>query len=230
MTLIDRVLAKIANGLDRKQIYAELPHKHIDSISRIIRDAGHAKRLVVAKPTWTDAEIQEAITLYLMPMTASAVAEKLGRTKGSVVGKLVRVGVMGKDGTNPRPRPPAQGRAIVRKRSAERRARLRKPLASKMGAPPMQTASCPATPVEIHALADPIAGHTRITLMESTGTTCRYPLGERTERATYFCGDVCAVEVPYCSHHTQICYTTRAEQKRAAAEYRKAIRSTKDEG
>lgn len=218
MTLIDRVKEMIADGLGRQDIYAALPYEKIDSISRVIRDAGHAKRLTIAKPTWTDVQIQEAITLYLMPMTASAVAEKIGRTKGAVVGKLVRAGVMGKGGTHPRPRPPAQDRATIRKRSAARRARLRKPL--KPTTP--QTASCPSTPVAISMLVDPMAArYTRVTLMQLTATTCRYPLGERADRATYFCGDECAVEVPYCVLHTKICYTTRAEQKRATAEYRR---------
>jgi GcrA cell cycle regulator len=133
-----------------------------------------------------------------------------GLSRSSVIGKAARLGVNFK-GVARHPRSTKMTHAA---REAEAVARERRAVA-----PPAQQIAPALAPVA--DIAIPVSR--RVTLFDLRDGMCRWPIGEPAAPEFRFCGTR-SVGAVYCGDHTRIAYTTPAEQKRAAAEWREKHR------
>lgn len=132
---------------------------------------------------WTDERCDELRRLQGMNFSASQIGQRLGGiTKNAVIGKLGRLGIQGKRGPKPAPKP-----ATVAK---QRKARFQTP------------PTAPQPPVEPVILPEPTG--LQITFMQLEPHHCRYPSGEG--RDILFCGTTALEGLPYCSFHSRVCY------------------------
>jgi GcrA cell cycle regulator len=172
---------------------------------------------------WTDKRIERLCKLWNDGLSASQVAKELGGgiTKNAVIGKIHRLGLAHR----------AAAVAVERNRYPA----VRPPAPSKLPKLAMLNPAAPLVPPEKavapiasapdaasdYAIAIPESG--RVTLLELHDSMCRWPIGHPREAGFGFCGAKSpGGGSPYCAYHAQIAYTTPAEAKRAADEWRKA--------
>jgi GcrA cell cycle regulator len=140
-----------------------------------------------AATPWTDDRLAELRRLWVEEsLSSSEIAQRMGISRGTVMGKINRLGLLRRGA----PSPPV----------------LHEPAGSQDPPPP------PATPfitntevVENHASSR--AGN-HPTIFELRAGQCRFPLGGVREPAVFFCGKPADLPKPYCRECCQRAYTT----------------------
>ncbi|HSF95509.1 MAG TPA: GcrA family cell cycle regulator [Thermohalobaculum sp.] len=179
--------------------------------------------------SWTDERVDKLRELWGEGMSASQIAKALGGvTRNAVIGKVHRLGLSNRGAA-----PAAQPASDEPKPAARPAARAAKPEAPAASAAPEQTpepekpavtlprtapvlrdptlprapglptpeeAAARATLAEIEKFAR------RITLLELTERTCKWPIGDPTEENFHFCGLPSVTGKPYCEHHVAIAF------------------------
>lgn len=154
--------------------------------------------------------------LFADGMTMTEIAARVGQglTKGSVVGKLHRLGLLrtldkaSSDRAQvrraKREQAPARPPRPKRTRNPERKAVVRREVPEPL-----------VLPVPVAPFVETVEGHRGIGLMELTSSTCRWPFkGDGNEPAIY-CGAEVFRETPYCACHARVAYRpARAPRRR----------------
>jgi GcrA cell cycle regulator len=160
---------------------------------------------------WTDERVELLRKLWSEGLSASQVAAEIGAsvTRNAVIGKIHRLGLPDRAAARP------AGLARNGRPGEDRQV----PQAVQKSAPSAPIAPA-LTPIgEPAEVAIPETG--RVALLDLRDSMCRWPFGHPREAGFGFCG-ARAIGAVYCGYHAQIAYTTPAEAKRAAAEWRKA--------
>jgi len=166
---------------------------------------------------WTKERVVLLRKLWAEGMSASAIAAELGGgiTKNAIIGKVHRSGFE-RDGVS------------ARKQTQQKLPKIAMLNPAAPRVPPEKAAASPApTPIAsaLGELAEAavvgIPTTRRVALLDLRDTMCRWPIGDPREAGFGFCG-ARATGAVYCGYHAQIAYTTAAEAKRAAAEWRQA--------
>jgi GcrA cell cycle regulator len=131
---------------------------------------------------WDDAAIERLKQLRAEGRSASEIAELLGVSKNSIIGKLYRLKVKPAPVAQPKPKPKAQRQPRPRKPSADKW--------FKMEPPPAPSPSRPNVPF------------TR-SILELGPGQCKWPQGDYD---FVFCGEPQAAGSVYCSEHTERAY------------------------
>lgn len=162
---------------------------------------------------WTPDLVEEARRLHAQGMTMTGIAEALGRglTKGSVVGKLHRLGAL-----------PSRSGAVamkeIRSRRAGRRDEARHVERRKSVQPRVLTIprgpldpdrpgrrvplAIPRRPFE-----RPLEGHVGLDIMDLRADTCRWPVWDMSrDAARVYCGASAPNGGPYCECHRRVAY------------------------
>jgi len=146
--------------------------------------------------TWSDQETRELVSLW-PKASASQIAARLKRPRGSVTGKVQR---LQQDGVLPRG---VKHFEVVPPRVP----RIHQPQASIMpekpsprrGQPP-QIRNLPPPPPPL----DDSLARRPCSLYELTEKRCHWPLGTIDEVSTHFCGGSVAPRQRYCPHHLRV--------------------------
>lgn len=125
---------------------------------------------------WTDDRVRILEHHWKKDKSAREIAEMIGMPRNAVIGKAQRLGL----GASP---PPPTKRA-------ERLA----------GSPRKRRQAQAANPPTLAV----VSGR-RVTMAELTGSTCRFPFGDR-PRDPLFCGAPPIEDSPYCAHHEVLCH------------------------
>ncbi|MEM7527669.1 MAG: GcrA family cell cycle regulator [Pseudomonadota bacterium] len=187
--------------------------------------------------SWTDERVERLKELWSEGMSASKIAKELGGvTRNAVIGKVHRLGLSNRTAGGgaeaatepaaepapaqpvPEPKPevakaepepaPAPAPAPVRREPVIRDASQPRP----PGLPTPEEESARATLAEIEKMAR------RLSLLELTERTCKWPIGDPTEDNFHFCGLPALPGKPYCEHHVLVAYqpmSTRRDRARA---------------
>ena len=155
---------------------------------------------------WTDERVELLKKLWADGLSASQIAAQLGGvTRNAVIGKVHRLGLSGRakspSNGSPRPRKP---------RSASMRPRLRFN---------GNTALAPhyESELDLDPLANIVPMGPRVSILELTEATCRWPIGDPGTEGFAYCGSQTKAELPYCPYHSRIAYQPLAERRRQRA-------------
>lgn len=148
--------------------------------------------------SWTDERKERVRRMWDEGGSASEIAAVLGggTTRNAVIGVVHRMGLPGRRALRPRGevKPP------------EKPKRVPTPSISPVSG---QSPVRPDVPQELvdafstPAITVPEPSRGRVTLVQLTATTCRWPIGDPAKPDFRFCGEVAPVEKPYCCEHAQ---------------------------
>ncbi|MEO0821662.1 MAG: GcrA family cell cycle regulator [Pseudomonadota bacterium] len=196
--------------------------------------------------TWTDERVEKLKELWNEGMSASKIAKELGGvTRNAVIGKVHRLGLSNRTAP-PTAAPqgamvdePAPEKAVA---EPEPEAEIEEtgpvpdeaPVAAEIAPLPTVPRREPAvrdatqprppglpTPEEENAratLAEIEKMARRLSLLELTERTCKWPIGDPTDDDFHFCGLPVVPGKPYCEHHVGVAYqpmSTRRDRARA---------------
>ena len=154
---------------------------------------------------WNDERVELLKKLWADGLSASQIAAQLGGvTRNAVIGKVHRLGLSGRAKT------PSSSVPRVRKpRAAGMRPRMR-----------YHGNAALARQYDLEPdLEDPLANVVpigpRITILELSESTCRWPIGEPGKDGFGYCGAQTKAELPYCPYHARTAYQPAADRRRA---------------
>jgi GcrA cell cycle regulator len=191
--------------------------------------------------SWTDERVEKLKELWGEGMSASQIAKVLGGvTRNAVIGKVHRLGLSNRgtasggaaasDDAKPAPKPakpsrPAKAAAEPKEAAAAPEEPKPAPVVVRTqpvirdatqprapGLPTPEEQAARATLAEIEKMAR------KLSLLELTERTCKWPIGDPTEESFHFCGLPAAVGKPYCEHHVAVAFqpmSTRRDRARA---------------
>ncbi len=192
--------------------------------------------------SWTDERVETLKKMWTEGQSASQIAKELGGvTRNAVIGKVHRLGLSNRAGGTPEP---AKAKAADPAPKAEPRAAAPKPAPAKAEAKPAPrpepapaAAAAPARKPIIPAgqplPPQPSAGEIspealasvrevekkarKISLMELTERTCKWPIGDPATEDFWFCGLSAQPGKPYCEAHVGVAFqpmSTRRDRRR----------------
>jgi GcrA cell cycle regulator len=148
--------------------------------------------------------------LWLDGLSASQIAQELGNvTRNAVIGKVHRLGLSGRaksvsHSAISRPKRSARNSFNQKPQRHTQRSLTNSP--GKMGA----VSERPGAPTV--ALVAPVA--LRLSLVELTERTCKWPVGDPQLEDFHFCGHDAGDASPYCAFHSSIAYQPVADRRR----------------
>jgi GcrA cell cycle regulator len=179
----------------------------------LIRAIGDDSRFFFS---WTEGTVEQLRTLAGQNLSASEIAREIGGgvTRSAVIGKASRLGIKIDSGSRGLARPKTKRPPVVavQKKTA---LLIRNAPATKQPMPPVLLAKTKEKPAEAAPL--------RLTITELSDNSCRWPLGDPSDLATFrYCGadrtnqkratatTMQGGESPYCAAHHRLAYEVRA--------------------
>ncbi len=167
------------------------------------------------KLPWTDDRVELLKKLWAEGLSASQIAAQLagGVTRNAVIGKVHRLGLSGRTTTSrssaPRPRRPRQPSHPSRNGAMPTAgANALKPQAN------IKPAPAPEPEPEPIRLVNLPSGGDRVSVLDLTEKTCRWPIGDPGSEEFCFCGHAPKAGAPYCDYHVRVAYQP-AQDRRA---------------
>lgn len=157
--------------------------------------------------SWTDDRVELLRKLWAEGLSASQVAARLGGiTRNAVIGKVHRLGLEGRARagqggkraeaeTEEAPGPEAGAGSAARNIEAD--------LASVVPLPSQAVGGIPALPDQ-----------GKLTLLNLTEQTCKWPIGDPGTAGFHFCGQRAELGLPYCAAHARIAYQPAQDRRR----------------
>jgi GcrA cell cycle regulator len=184
--------------------------------------------------SWTDERVETLKRMWTEGQSASQIAKELGGvTRNAVIGKVHRLGlsnrVGGKEDEELAPAPAAKAEAPSRPEPAARPAEpaaAPRPAAERPVAPvsnvtplPLRKAIVPAgqplppqpslneiSPEALASVREVEKRAKKLTLMELTERTCKWPIGDPATEDFWFCGLPSLPGKPYCEAHVGVAF------------------------
>jgi GcrA cell cycle regulator len=155
---------------------------------------------------WNDERVELLKKLWADGLSASQIAGQLGGvTRNAVIGKVHRLGLSGRAKTPsssvPRVRKPRQSTMRPRMRFHGNNA-----LAPQYDMEP-----------DLDPLANVVPMGPRISILELSEDTCRWPIGDPGKEGFGYCGSKTKGELPYCPYHARAAYQPAADRRRQRA-------------
>jgi GcrA cell cycle regulator len=181
--------------------------------------------------SWTDERVETLKRMWNEGQSASQIAKELGGvTRNAVIGKVHRLGLSNRVGAAPGPAPegakPARearaelaeeaGEAAVEAldRPAERPAPvIRKPVITAGQPLPPQPAANENSPEALASVREVEKKAARISLMELTERTCKWPIGDPATDNFWFCGLAVQPGKPYCEAHVGVAFQPMSSRR-----------------
>ncbi|PIE11649.1 MAG: GcrA cell cycle regulator [Rhodobacterales bacterium] len=178
--------------------------------------------------SWTDERVETLKRMWGEGQSASQIAKELGGvTRNAVIGKVHRLGLSNRTAAAPAKAEPEAKPAPAKAEPAQ----AEKPAADTPPPPsPARKAIIPAgqplppqpsaneIPAESLAKAEAVEKKAKkISLMELTERTCKWPIGDPATDDFYFCGLPAQQGKPYCEAHVGVAFqpmSSRRDRKR----------------
>ena len=163
--------------------------------------------------SWTDDRVARLSKLWAEGLSASQIAADLGGvTRNAVIGKVHRLGLSGrvkpagKSGTSARRKPTG-----TRKPNGTRTSSRTNPRNPGTGDAKTQRHE-DVLLKETVSLEAPESR--KLTLLQLTETTCKWPTGDPTMPGFSFCGHTSQEDKPYCEFHSKLAFQPASERRR----------------
>ena len=156
--------------------------------------------------SWTDERVEVLKKLWQDGLSASQIAGQLGGvTRNAVIGKVHRLGLSGRakspSNGSPRPRKPRISNGM-------------RPRPQYRGNAALQLDYGLDPEYDLDPLANVIPMGPRVSILQLTDATCRWPIGDPGAADFVYCGSQNKVSLPYCPYHARIAYQPLAERRR----------------
>jgi GcrA cell cycle regulator len=173
--------------------------------------------------SWTDERVETLKSMWAEGKSASQIAKELGGvTRNAVIGKVHRLGLSNRVGGPDRPEdelaeldPPAEPGLEPEEEARPAPAAPPRPSAKEAPPPRPKTPGQPLPPQpagsEISAealanLAEVAKKARRLSLMQLTERTCKWPIGDPATDDFWFCGLPSVPGKPYCETHVAVAF------------------------
>ena len=177
--------------------------------------------------SWTDERVELLKKMWNEGQSASQIAKELGGvTRNAVIGKVHRLGLSNRAGAapakapkeKPAPKPaaePAKAEAVAEARAPERPAptpAVRKIIPAGQPLPPQPSAN-EISPEALAKVQEVEKSARRISLMELTEKTCKWPVGDPATDNFWFCGLAVQQGKPYCEAHVGVAFQPMSSRR-----------------
>jgi GcrA cell cycle regulator len=192
--------------------------------------------------SWTDERVETLKKMWAEGQSASQIAKELGGvTRNAVIGKVHRLGLSNRAGGAASPAA-ASGKAPAKEKPAKPAAKARPAAAKKAEKPAEPAAEKPApamparkpiipagqplppqpsaneiSPEALETVREVEKTAKKLSLMELTERTCKWPIGDPATEDFWFCGLPVQAGKPYCEAHVGVAFqpmSSRRDRKR----------------
>lgn len=193
--------------------------------------------------SWTDERVETLKKMWADGQSASQIAKELGGvTRNAVIGKVHRLGLSNRVGAAPEPAPkaraadPAPKPAETRPAAAKPAAPNTQPRAAEKPAPepapaapqaangrrpivpagqplPPQPSAGEISPEALASVREIEKRARKLTLMELTERTCKWPIGDPATDDFWFCGLGTQQGKPYCDAHVGVAFQPMSSRR-----------------
>ena len=157
--------------------------------------------------SWTDDRVELLKKLWAEGLSASQVAARLGGiTRNAVIGKVHRLGLEGR----------ARAGQGGKHTDAEMETTADPDTAAGSAGPNSETVVAAAVQSQPQMIAEgaELADSSKVTLLNLTEQTCRWPIGDPGTAGFHFCGRRAELGLPYCGAHARIAYQPVQDRRR----------------
>jgi GcrA cell cycle regulator len=180
--------------------------------------------------SWTDDRVEVLKKMWGEGKSASQIAKELGGvTRNAVIGKVHRLGLSNRSGgaspakaaTTPKAKPAAKPKAAEKAKAAPAAAatpdpKPAAPVHRSLGRPkliltagqplPPQPSANEISPEALASVREVEKGAKRLSVMELTERTCKWPVGDPATEDFWFCGLPSQTGKPYCEAHVGVAF------------------------
>jgi GcrA cell cycle regulator len=196
--------------------------------------------------SWTDERVETLKRMWIEGQSASQIAKELGGiTRNAVIGKVHRLGLSNRApgtgaeepaasapvaaATDPEPKAAsvaaaapaapdsATADAAVERAPLHNSAAPRKPSAISLPALPPQPSANEISPEALASVREVEKRARKLSLMELTERTCKWPIGDPATEDFWFCGLPSSAGKPYCEAHVGVAFqpmSTKRDRRR----------------
>jgi GcrA cell cycle regulator len=173
--------------------------------------------------SWTDERVETLKKMWSEGQSASQIAKELGGvTRNAVIGKVHRLGLSNRAGASaPAPEKKAAKAAPAKAKKAtkpedkvvEVTVTPRKPIVPAGQPLPPQPSANEISPEALATVREVEKGAKKITLMELTERTCKWPIGDPATEDFWFCGLGVQQGKPYCEAHVGVAFQPMSNRR-----------------
>ncbi|MDJ0860312.1 MAG: GcrA family cell cycle regulator [Dinoroseobacter sp.] len=192
--------------------------------------------------SWTDERVEILKTMWGEGKSASQIAKELGGvTRNAVIGKVHRLGLSNRNGgagsakaapketTRAKPSPAAKPAAASKAAAKPARVQepipevasavaaaptpLRKPIVPAGQPLPPQPSANEISPEALASVREVEKKAKKLTLMELTERTCKWPIGDPATEEFWFCGLPVQAGKPYCEAHVGVAFQPMSSRR-----------------
>ena len=177
--------------------------------------------------SWTDERVETLRRMWNEGQSASQIAKELGGvTRNAVIGKVHRLGLSNRTGGAPvKPEaeavadagtaqsaqtpPPAEPKDVAPQAPIP----MRKPIVPAGQPLPPQPSANEISPEALATVREVEKTAKRISLMELTERTCKWPIGDPATEDFWFCGLAVQQGKPYCEAHVGVAFQPMSSRR-----------------
>ena len=180
--------------------------------------------------SWTDERVETLKRMWNEGQSASQIAKELGGvTRNAVIGKVHRLGLSNRAGApvkpgaeaeEPRDEPAAVAApeaapapAAPKDAAPEAPTPMRKPIVPAGQPLPPQPSANEISPEALATVREVEKTAKRISLMELTERTCKWPIGDPATDDFWFCGLAVQQGKPYCEAHVGVAFQPMSSRR-----------------
>jgi GcrA cell cycle regulator len=179
--------------------------------------------------SWTDERVETLKRMWNEGQSASQIAKELGGvTRNAVIGKVHRLGLSNRTGgapVNPGPEteekvepktappPPEPTPAETKDAAPQAPIPMRKQIVPAGQPLPPQPSANEISPEALATVREVEKTAKRISLMELTERTCKWPIGDPATEDFWFCGLAVQQGKPYCEAHVGVAFQPMSSRR-----------------
>jgi GcrA cell cycle regulator len=177
--------------------------------------------------SWTDERVEVLKKMWGEGQSASVIAKELGGvTRNAVIGKVHRLGLSNRvTSTTAKPATKVKAKVEVKAKlavppkaaAAPENVRVTPPAVRKIipaGQPlPPQPSANEISPEALAKVSEIEKSAKRISLMELTEKTCKWPVGDPATEDFWFCGLAVKTGKPYCEAHVGVAFQPMSSRR-----------------
>jgi GcrA cell cycle regulator len=168
---------------------------------------------------WTEERVEILRRLWAEGLSASQIAAQLGGvSRNAVIGKVHRLKLSSRGRAVAAPARPKKPVQAAGTKPAPRAAPAPRPATPAVGATALQAQfdSLPALPQQVRSETDAVVVpiSRKLSLIQLSERTCKWPIGDPLSDDFHFCGNDCADTGPYCRYHARVAFQPASERRR----------------